>query len=383
MAALRNDGAAAPGPVTPGSDEAPAGGTAQGFQDETTDGAHFAATARACARSRKAVAPSRAAWGCGTSDPVQAFRVAILGTLGHAPDVIEPGRLQRFATSDRRGDLAGWCRLFPDERGGVFGDHRAGISEVWRVERERPMTRQQRAELARQVEAAARERDAAQRAQWATNAERIARLWAQCVPLVPGDPVTLYLKHRGFAGVWPLPACLRLHRALPCWDGDQRIGSFPAMVAPLLAPDGRVVALHRTYLTADGRKADVPAVKKLTATAGPLAGASIRLYEPARGCIGIAEGIETALAASLASGVPTVSTYCANGLAGFVWPASVQRLLIFGDNDRAGREAADTLRARALAARLRAEVLAPSDDCVDWCDVWAQRGAVSIGGAAA
>jgi len=31
MSAHRNDGAAAPGPVTPASDEAPAGDTAQGF----------------------------------------------------------------------------------------------------------------------------------------------------------------------------------------------------------------------------------------------------------------------------------------------------------------------------------------------------------------
>lgn len=34
MAAHRNDGAAAPGPVTPASDEAPAGGTAQGSKGQ-------------------------------------------------------------------------------------------------------------------------------------------------------------------------------------------------------------------------------------------------------------------------------------------------------------------------------------------------------------
>ena len=41
-------------------------------------------------------------------DPLQAFRAAILAALGHAPEVIEPGRFQRFATSDRRADDAGW-----------------------------------------------------------------------------------------------------------------------------------------------------------------------------------------------------------------------------------------------------------------------------------
>jgi putative DNA primase/helicase len=317
------------------------------------------------------------------NDGVHAFKLAMLAALGHAPEIIEPGRLQRFATSDKRADSAGWCKLFADLRGGVYGCNRAGMSETWQADRDLPMTRQQRAELARQVAQATAEREAQQRQQWAVNAERIARLWARCVPLVPGDPVTLYLKRRGFAGVWPLPTCLRLHRALPCWNGDERIGLYPAMVAPLVAPDGRVVALHRTYLASDGRKAEVPTVKKLTATAGPLAGACIPLHEAQRGVMGIAEGIETALAASLASGIPTVAAYSAGNLAAWQWPMSVQRLAIFADNDRAGREAADALRAHATSAGIDCHVLTPSDDGADWCDVWAQRGAVTIEGVAA
>lgn len=317
-------------------------------------------------------------------DPIGAFKATILAALSHAPEVIEPGQLQRFATSAKRGDSAGWCKLFADLRGGVYGCNRAGVSESWQAERDRPMTRQQRAQLARQIAEATAERERAQRQQWAVNAERIARLWAQCVPLVPGDPVTLYLKRRGFAGVWPLSACLRLHRALPYWSNEgDKLGTFPVMVAPLVAPDGRVVALHRTYLTADGRKAAVPTVKKLTATAGPLAGACIPLHKPARGVIGIAEGVETALAAWLASGVPTVAAYSAGNLAAWQWPRNVQRLVIFADNDRAGREAADELRARAISAGIGCNVLTPTDDGADWCDVWARRGAVTIEGAAA
>jgi putative DNA primase/helicase len=155
------------------------------------------------------------------------------------------------------------------------------------------------------------------------------------------------------------------------------------MVAPLVAPDGKTVALHRTYLTRDGKKAEVPSVKKLTATAGPLPGACIPLCKPARGVLGIAEGIETALAASFASGVPTVAAYSAGNLAAWHWPAGLQSLVVFADNDKAGAEAADTLRARALAASLRVQVLTPSEPGADWCDVWAERGAVSIEGAGA
>ena len=316
--------------------------------------------------------------------PELAFREAVLDALGHAPATIEPGRLQRFATSERRGDCAGWCKLFDDQRGGVFGCYRKGISEAWRSTDPVTLTREQRAELARQVMVATAERGVQQRQQWADNAQRIAHVWAQCVPLVAGDPCALHLKRRGFGGVWPLPVALRLHRGLSYWHGGEKLGTFPAMVAPLVAPDGRTVALHRTYLTADGRKAEVPSPKKLTGAAGPLAGACIPLHRPVAGVLGIAEGIETALAAWCASGVPTVAAYCAGNLAAWRWPGGVQRLVIFADADKAGREAADTLRARALAAGLRADVLAPTTDGTDWCDVWAGRDAVLIdtGGAA-
>ena len=79
-------------------------------------------------------------------DPVQAFRGAILAALGHAPEGIAPGRFHRFATSDRRGDSAGWCKLFDDLRGGVFGCYRQGVSETWSATDRATMTREQRAE---------------------------------------------------------------------------------------------------------------------------------------------------------------------------------------------------------------------------------------------
>ena len=153
-------------------------------------------------------------------DPLQAFRAAILAALGHAPELIEPGRFCRFATSERRGDSAGWCKLFDDLRGGVFGCYRQGVSEAWCAADRATMTGVQRIALARQVAAATSERMAQQAQRWADNAKRIAKMWAQCVPLVPGDPVTLYLKRRGLGGGWPPPEWLRLHRALPYWHGD-------------------------------------------------------------------------------------------------------------------------------------------------------------------
>ena len=310
------------------------------------------------------------------NDAFSDFRTAMLTTIGRAPEAIEPGRFQRFSTNDRRDDTSGWCKLFDDLRGGVFGCYRQRISETWSAFDRRAVTQEQRIELARQVMAAVAEREAQQRQRWADEAQRISKVCAQCVPLTPGDPVALYLRRRGFADVWPLPSVLRLHPALPYWQDGKTLGTFPAMVAPIVAPDGRTVALHRTYLTADGNKARVATVKKLTAAAGPLAGACIPLHKPVNGVIGIAEGIETALAAWCASGVPTVAAYCAGNLSAWQWSAGVHQVVIFADNDKAGREVANTLRARALSRHLRCSVMTPSDDGADWCDVWAAGRAV-------
>lgn len=303
----------------------------------------------------------------------QAFRAAVFEALGHAPADIAPGRLCRFSTNGRPGDVAGWCKLFDDMRCGVFGCHRRGIQQTWRAGDLAAQTRAQRIDQARQACAAAERRAAERRAHWQKNASRNAELMQQCDALRPGDPVVRYLSRRGVVGAGRLPAILTCHRSLPYWHGPANVGNFPAMVAPLVAPDGRVVALHRTYLTFDGRKADVPSAKKLTAVAGPLAGACIPLHGPNDGLIGIAEGIETALAATCATGLPTVAAYCAANLGTWQWPAGVRCIVVFADADPAGRDAAEALRQRAAAAGLACEVRLPSVEGADWCDELASR----------
>lgn len=300
-----------------------------------------------------------------------AFIDHVRSVLGHAPDAVEPGgRLARFSTNGRPGDKAGWARLFDDGQAGVYGCFRTGVSGAWTARPGRALTAAERAEAARQVAAARAEREAAQREVWGANAARIERLWAQCEQLVPGDAATLYLKHRGLGGLRPLPPSVRYHRALPYFDGEERIGAYPAMVAEVVSPDGRRVALHRTYLTRDGRKADVHQQRKITPAAGSLAGAAIPLGRPdAQGRLGVAEGIETALSAWVGSGIPTVAAVSANGLATFQWPAAVRELLVFADHDEAGLKAAHQLRDRARAAGLQARVLAPSASNSDWNDV--------------
>jgi putative DNA primase/helicase len=66
----------------------------------------------------------------------------------------------------------------------------------------------------------------------------------------PAAPLRTYLSRRGLSGA-------RLD------GGAELIGRFPAMVALVTWADGMPLTVHRTYLTADGRKAPVAEPKKL------------------------------------------------------------------------------------------------------------------------
>jgi hypothetical protein len=96
-------------------------------------------------------------------------------------------------------------------------------------------------------------------------------------------------------------------RAAGRWTG------LLAALAPALVTgaDGAPVTVHRTYLTADGRKAPVAEPKKLMGYPGDgLVGGAIRLFAPGA-TLGVAEGIETALAVHLRTGMPVWSAVSA------------------------------------------------------------------------
>jgi putative DNA primase/helicase len=309
-----------------------------------------------------------------------ALHDAVMALIGHAPEHIEPGKITRFPTSPRRRDDAGWLFLFEDRQGASFGDYRTGAAGHWSERDRRLMTPGEQAAFAAQVALAKAERDKAQAGRWARNLPRIKALWQQGQKLVPGDPVTLYLKRRGLGGMWPLPACLRYHPALPYWDDGEVIGTFPAMLAKFRGADGRCVALHQTYLNRDGRKADVPSPKKVSPAAGLLMGGCIPLADPFERVLGVAEGIETALCAGAASALPVVATYSAGCMGGYQWPQGVGRLVVFADNDVSGtgQAAARKLEARARAAGLAVSVLVPKTPGEDWADVYARRDLATV-----
>lgn len=193
---------------------------------------------------------------------------------------------------------------------------------------------------------------------------RLNALWRGSEPIRDGDAVDHWMINRG---IWleTFPACLRLaHRVR---HSGPPVSWHPAMLAMVSDPTGRPATIHKTYLAPDGTKAPVDRVRMFCPGSRPEGGA-VRLAEHADQ-LGVAEGVETSLAAAQIFGIPVWSALDAGGLEKFIPPADVRRLVIFGDNDVNGRgqQAAHTLAAR-LAGKIAVVVKIPDEPGTDWND---------------
>ncbi len=192
----------------------------------------------------------------------------------------------------------------------------------------------------------------------------LRRVWSASKPIQAGDEAALYLAGRGLK-LYDLPESVRVHQALRYQDGET-VGTYAAMLATVTAPDGRAVSLHRTYLQ-EARKAPVTAPKKLMQGL-PLSGAAIRLTAVSR-VLGIAEGIETALAAAELFEVPAWSCISTAGIESFEPPAGVREVIVFADHDEsfAGQKSAFAAAHRLKLKGYAVEVCIPPT-VGDWLD---------------
>jgi len=192
-------------------------------------------------------------------------------------------------------------------------------------------------------------------------------VWRRGLHIQPGDVVDLYLRRRG-VGMDIYPPCLSISPLE--WHRDDETGistRHPAMLAAVTNPAGKHVAIHRTFLALDGcGKANVAKPRKVTGKYG--SGPTIKLM-PAAPLMGIAEGIETALAAARLFRIPVWSVICAYGIESFEPPPECQHLIVFADHDPHG--GASQRAAEALCARLQfpTEIKMPNQPGADWNDV--------------
>lgn len=190
----------------------------------------------------------------------------------------------------------------------------------------------------------------------------LREVWKASKPVSKGDPVWTYLNRR--IGIDMVPPDLRFHPALLHSDG----GRHPAMLALMRYPNGEAASLHRTYLTMDGEKAKVGEAKKFM-QGKPLQTSSVRLGTANRR-LGIAEGIETALAASRRFLLPVWAATNAVLLEAWVPPQGVEEVLIAGDNDTSftGQASAFVLARRLVRDGYKVQVQIPNVVDRDWAD---------------
>jgi len=172
----------------------------------------------------------------------------------------------------------------------------------------------------------------------ATNPAACRRLYEASQPVQDGDPVSLYLAKRSLAGA-PWPKVLRYVPEMKHGTG----GRYPGMIAVFADAGGKPATIHRTFLTPSGEKAKADPVRMFMPGKLPDGGA-IRLG-PVAEALGIAEGIETAMAAARLHGLPVWATTSEVMLQKWQPPSEVRSVLIFADSDEgfAGQAAAFNL----------------------------------------
>jgi len=180
------------------------------------------------------------------------------------------------------------------------------------------------------------------------------------------SPAEAYLESRGLV----LPESgLRYHPRAPLGRGALAVFR-PALLAAVRDESG-LLAVHRTFLDLEpARLAGIPAPRRAL---GRLGQGAVRLHSAEEGVLGLAEGIETALAATQLTQIPCWAVLGNERFVRIAIPPEVRRVILFLDNDlpgrRAGRLARTSLQRRGFAVETRL----PAARRTDWNDVLLAR----------
>jgi len=166
-------------------------------------------------------------------------------------------------------------------------------------------------------------------------------IWAMSAP-IPGTLGAIYFKQARKLDLTPLGD---LHHALR-WN--QNLGAVIALMTDPIT--GGPSGIHRTYLNADGTKRD----RRMLGRQGV-----VRLSpdEDVTYGLGIAEGVEDALAILLDHWKPVWAATSAGAIGRFPILNGVETLNIFADNDTAGLRAAELCADRWIAATAEALII--------------------------
>ena len=193
----------------------------------------------------------------------------------------------------------------------------------------------------------------------------LRKTFAESQPIQPNDLADRYFQSRGI-GEMVYPRALRFAPRLKDGEGGIR----PAIVAVVgVHGEKQAATLHRTFLSPSGGKANMRSPRKLMPSEVP-DGACVQLSNYQGGPLGIAEGIETALAASHLFNIPVWAALNAAMLQKWTSPEGCREVAVFGDNDATftGQSAAYALARKLSAKGVKATVHIPQKIGADWND---------------
>ncbi len=275
------------------------------------------------------------------------FQDALRAAGFDPPPDIQPGKFYRFGTNGKGHDKAGYCKLFADGEGGIFGDWRTGEQSEWHATAPETLTPEQRTTRRRQADEARQQAEAERMAAYQAAAVRARRIW-EGAALTPVE--SYYLQRKGIA-----PHGARI-------DVDGRL------VLPVHGPDGELQSLQ--FIAPNGEKRFLPD--------GKMGGGWCGIGTPAAGApLLLAEGFATAASLHQATGRAVLCCFTAGNL---VAVAKVARarwadspLLICGDDDTGtpgnpGRQRAE-VAAIATGARVVFPTFASNTEGTDFNDL--------------
>ena len=209
--------------------------------------------------------------------------------------------------------------------------------------------------------------------------ESIQKMWKESKKPTLGSPVWNYLKSRGLN---PRSSSIQnnIRESVSFASGKE----WPVMLAEVRDRSGKLITLHRTFLTEEGKKAPMENCKRLMKLpkGSSISGSAIGFGNTDESIVGVAEGIETALSIVEATGYPCFAAISANGVVSFQPPTGAKVILIFADKDASetGQKAAEKARERLASEGYHAIVLLPFEELpegvkgIDWNDVLVNNG---------
>lgn len=243
------------------------------------------------------------------TDAISQFRDAIRAAGLEPPEVIEPGKMHRFAGEGKRNsNTAGWCKLFDDGRGGCFGDWSTGLSDSWHESSSKPLSQEEQERRRKQVKMVQEEARAQRDKQYAEAKQKANATWDEASPANDDYP---YLARKG----------INAH-------GAKLSGN--SLLIPIRI-NGEITSLQ--YINSEGEKRFL--------AGGAIKGGSflIGMIKNAE-ALCIAEGFATAVSIHEATGLPVVVAFNAGNLESVAIAMKKRHpdleLIICADNDEVG-----------------------------------------------